>query len=78
MVSRCPSCPSYSFAVLTRRQLSTDYIYAHTCNTQARSNMRLMMYGLPGPVPISLGAASGRRVCVITLDAMFLPLTQTM
>lgn len=75
--SHCPSCPSYSFAVLTRRQLNTDCIHTRTWNTQAHSNMRLMMYGLPGPVPISLGSALGRRVCVITLDAVFLPLTQT-
>ncbi len=41
-------------------------------------NMRLMMNGLPGPVPIPLEASLGCHVCVITLDVILFPLTEAM
>lgn len=50
----------------------------NTGSTQTEGNMRLMMNGLPGPVPIPLGAALGCHVCVITLDVILFPLTEAM
>lgn len=50
----------------------------NTGSVQTYGNMRLMMNGLPGPVPIPLGAALGCHVCVITLDVILFPLTEAM
>lgn len=50
----------------------------NTGSAQTYGNMRLMMNGLPGSVPIPLGAALGCHVCVITLDVILFPLTEAM
>lgn len=58
-------------------------VFTHTQITrtgrgQNNGNVRLMMDGLPGPVPIPLGAALGCHVCVIALDVRLFPLTEAM